>query len=80
MACCRREKNWGFWEEDGKLLILYGILPCTVVLEFDPLRPSEPSIRSRTCYVLDTVPILQASGKTHAILKTCYHRTPRPLA
>lgn len=62
-ACiCRREKNWGFWEEDGKLLILYAVLPCTVVLEFDASRPSELQIRSRSCYVLEVPNVLNASG------------------
>ncbi|BDA41016.1 hypothetical protein COCOBI_01-6710 [Coccomyxa sp. Obi] len=58
----RREKNWGFWEDNGKLYILYGILPCTVVLEFNPDQPSQPSVRSRTCYVPEMLSILQASG------------------
>ncbi len=65
---CRREKNWGFWEQDGKLLILYGTLPCTVVLEFDPLQSMEPTIRSRRCQVPQASSILQTAGRSRTSL------------
>ena len=59
---CRREKNWGFMEEDGVLLITYALLPCTVVLEFTPAQPENVKIRSRHCYVAEAPAILQNAG------------------
>ena len=46
----KREKNWGFVEEDGALMIYYALLPCTVVLEFDMGQPDGVLLRSRICY------------------------------
>lgn len=59
---CSREKNWGFTEEDGVLLVTYALLPCTVVLEFNPAQPKDLKIRSRHCYVSDAPAILQNAG------------------
>ncbi len=46
----KREKNWGFVEEHGALMIYYALLPCTVVLEFDMGQPDGVLLRSRICY------------------------------
>ena len=62
LMLCRREKNWGFMEEDGTLLITYALLPCTVVLEFNPAQPEDLKICSRHCYVADAPAIMQYAG------------------
>ena len=62
---CRREKNWGFLEEDGALLVIYALLPCTVVLEYVPEEPDNLRFRSRHCYAPDAAAILRASGGWH---------------
>lgn len=64
---CRREKNWGFFEEDGTLLITYALLPCTVVLEFVPAKPDNLRLRSRHCYATKAAAILQISGRWRLI-------------
>ena len=64
---CRREKNWGFFEEDGALLITYALLPCTIILEFVPSEPDSLRLRSRHCYTPEAAAILQTSGARHLI-------------
>ena len=59
---CRREKNWGFFEEDGALLVSYALLPCTVILEFLPAEPDNLKLRSKHCYNAEAAAILQTSG------------------
>jgi len=58
----KREKNWGFVEEDGALMIYYALLPCTVVLEFDMGQPDGVLFRSRTCYDEQAAIIKQQTG------------------
>ena len=64
---CRREKNWGFMEEDDTLLITYALLPCTIVLEYIPEEPDNLRFRSKHCYATDAPAILQASGGWHLV-------------
>ena len=58
----KREKNWGFVEEDGALMIYYALLPCTVVLEFDTGQPDGVLMRGRTCYDAEAAAIEQHTG------------------
>ena len=60
----KREKNWGFVEEDGALMIYYALLPCTVVLEFDKGQPDGVALRSRACYDDQAAVIEQQTGVT----------------
>jgi hypothetical protein len=64
----KREKNWGFVEEEGALLVFYALLPCTVVLHFDTTQPDGVSLRSRTCYDDKAAIIRQQTGKPAACL------------
>jgi hypothetical protein len=59
----KREKNWGFVEEEGALLVYYALLPCTVELQFDTTQPDGVSLPSRTCYNDKAAIILQQTGK-----------------
>lgn len=65
----KREKNWGFVEEDGALMIYYALLPCTVVLEFDMGQPDGVLLRSRTCYDEQAAIIQQQTGAQGSCLK-----------
>ena len=65
----KREKNWGFVEEDGALMIYYALLPCTVVLEFDMGQPDGVLLRSRTCYDEQAAVIQQQTGAHCMTLK-----------
>ena len=58
----KREKNWGFVEEQGALMIYYALLPCTVVMEFDTQQPDGVLMRSRACYVDQAAAIEQQTG------------------
>lgn len=59
----KREKNWGFVEEEGALMVYYALLPCTVVLEFDMGQPDGVILRSRACYDNQAAIILQQTGQ-----------------
>ncbi len=59
----KREKNWGFVEEEGALMIYYALLPCTVVLEFDLGQPDGVVMRSRACYADQATVIEQQTGQ-----------------
>lgn len=63
MGQFKREKNWGFVEEDGALMIYYALLPCTVVLEFDMGQPDGVVLRSRACYTGQATVIEQQTGQ-----------------
>ena len=58
----KREKNWGFVDEEGALVIYYALLPCTVVLEFDMGQPDGAVLRSRACYDDQAAVIQQQTG------------------
>ena len=58
----KREKNWGFVDEEGALMIYYALLPCTVVLEFDMGQPDGVMLRSRACYDDQAADIQQQTG------------------
>lgn len=58
----KREKNWGFVDEGGALMIYYALLPCTVVLEFDMGQPDGAALRSRACYDDQAADIQQQTG------------------
>ena len=58
----KREKNWGFVEEEGTLMIYYALLPCTVVMEFDTQQPDGVVMRSRACYDDQATAIEQQTG------------------
>ena len=60
----KREKNWGFVEEDRALIIYYALLPCTVVLEFDKGHIDGVALRSRACYDDQAAVIEQQTGVT----------------
>ena len=75
----KREKNWGFVEEEGALMIYYALLPCTVVLEFDLGQPDGVVMRSRACYA-DQATVIGAADRsalsthsTHSVI----HQTRR---
>lgn len=58
----KREKNWGFVEEGGRLLIFYSLLPCLVVLDFDPSLPDGARLHSRFCYEAQASSVMHATG------------------
>jgi hypothetical protein len=58
----KREKNWGFVDEGGKLLIFYALLPCLVVVEFAPDTPDGVRMHSRYCYEPQAAAIEAATG------------------
>ena len=62
----KREKNWGFVEEEGALMIYYALLPCTVVMEFDTQQPDGVLMRSRACYDDQAAAIEQQTGVQQA--------------
>ncbi len=68
----KREKNWGFVEEEGALMVYYALLPCTVVLEYDMGQPDGVILRSRACYDDQAAIIQQQTGKGAA---HCIHTT-----
>lgn len=45
-----QEKNWGFLEEDGRLLVVYSLFPCTVLLEYDPASDGGVRPYRKICY------------------------------
>ena len=45
------------------LMITYALLPCTVVLEFNPAQPEDLNISSRHCYLADAPAILKHAGE-----------------
>ncbi len=59
----KREKNWGFVEEGGDLMIYYALLPCTVVLQFDMGQPDGVVMHARACYDAQAATIQQQTGK-----------------
>ena len=61
----KREKNWGFVEEGGDLMIYYALLPCTVVLQFDMGQPDGVVMRARTCYDAQAAAIQEQTGVSH---------------
>ena len=70
----KREKNWGFVEEDGALMIYYALLPCTVVLEFDAEKPDGVAMRGRTCYDAEASAIEQHTGRrTHITVERAWY-------
>jgi hypothetical protein len=46
----RDEKNWGFFEHDGRLLIMYTALPCTMIFEYYPGEGQVSEMLSEKCY------------------------------
>ena len=58
----KREKNWGFVAEGDRLLIYYALLPCTVVLEFDPAAPDGVSLAHRDCFAGSAAATLENTG------------------
>lgn len=64
----KREKNWGFVDEEGALMIYYALLPCTVVLEFDMGQPDGAILRSRACYDDQAADIEQQTGRASTLL------------
>ena len=44
------EKNWGFFESNDSLLIMYKVFPCTHVLEYQPDHPRHAEERLVRCY------------------------------
>eukprot|EP00884_Botryococcus_braunii_P008167 jgi/Botrbrau1/17351/Bobra.0015s0095.1 len=58
----KREKNWGFVDDGGRLLIFYSLLPCLVVLEFEPSLPDGARLHSRYCYEAQASSIAHATG------------------
>ena len=58
----KREKNWGFIAEGDALLVYYSLLPCTVVLQFDPAAEGGLVMRSRACYERQAAGVARATG------------------
>ena len=52
LALCmaRSEKNWTFLEQGSELLIIYSMLPCTVVFAFQPASSKGVEFRKGLCY------------------------------
>ena len=50
MMFCRMEKNWAFLEHGSKLIIIYSMLPCTVLFLFNPKAPKGAIFHSGFCY------------------------------
>ena len=61
-ASFKREKNWGFIAEGDALLVYYSLLPCTVVLQFDPAEEGGLIIRSRACHERQAAGVARATG------------------
>ena len=73
----KREKNWGFVEEEGALMIYYALLPCTVVMEFDMQQPDGVLMRSRACYGDQAAAIEQQTGAQHYCCGHCHTVHPQ---
>ena len=58
----KREKNWGFVDEGGRLLIFYSLLPCLVVVEFAPDTLDGVRLHSRFCYEPQAAAIEGSTG------------------
>lgn len=58
----KREKNWGFIAEGDALLVYYSLLPCTVVLQFDPAEEGGLAMRSRACHERQAASVVRATG------------------
>ena len=46
----RAEKNWAFFEHQGRLLFFYSMLPCSLIYQFDPASPNGAVLRHAYCY------------------------------
>ncbi|KAK9794079.1 hypothetical protein WJX73_010011 [Symbiochloris irregularis] len=46
----RMEKNWAFLEHGTKLIVIYSLLPCTVLFVFNPKAPKGAVFHSGFCY------------------------------
>ena len=49
-AGCRAEKNWAFFEHQGRLLFFYSMLPCSLIHRFDPASPKGAELLHAYCY------------------------------
>ena len=47
---CRPEKNWAFFEHQGRLQFLYSLLPCTLAFAYDPASPKGAVLTHAYCY------------------------------
>ncbi|KAK9805203.1 hypothetical protein WJX72_005882 [[Myrmecia] bisecta] len=63
-ASFKPEKNWGFLEQDGQLLLIYSLLPCTVIYRVDPTADKGAVFDRSFCY---SSPELVEASTNHAM-------------
>jgi hypothetical protein len=49
-APVQTEKNWGYFQHKGKLMLLYTVLPCTRIFDLGDLTVSQPKLVFEECY------------------------------